>query len=223
MNMNFMSQERIWNPEDQKSDLIIIGAGSTGSFIALTLAKMGFSQIEVIDFDKVEAHNIPNQFFRVGDVGELKIVALAKIIKEFTDLEVSGNATMLTEENIDNELDISSNSIIINCVDNMKARQLTFDRLKGFPVKLVDTRMGGEGFSIHVIDCMNEEDCKEYQSSLDKPVKDTPCGEKGIIYTILAIASETANIIKKLDQAQPSPKILRREMKTYRFIAGGDE
>ena len=30
---------------------------------------MGFKDIEIIDFDKVELHNIPNQFYRVKDIG----------------------------------------------------------------------------------------------------------------------------------------------------------
>ena len=62
--MDFSRQYRIYNPEKSNLDITIIGAGSTGSFTALNLAKMGIKKIKGIDFDIVEAHNLPNQFFR---------------------------------------------------------------------------------------------------------------------------------------------------------------
>ena len=40
----------------------VIGAGATGSFITLALAKMGVRHITVYDDDTVEEHNLPNQF-----------------------------------------------------------------------------------------------------------------------------------------------------------------
>ena len=80
--MDFTRQNRILNPDECYSNIHIIGAGSTGSFIALNLAKMGMKNIIVYDFDKVEEPNIPNQFYRIKDVGKYKVTALKQIIKE---------------------------------------------------------------------------------------------------------------------------------------------
>ena len=63
--VNYLRQKRLFNPEEQSTEIIIVGAGSTGSFVSLNLAKMGMNKIKVIDFDIVEDHNIPNQFFRI--------------------------------------------------------------------------------------------------------------------------------------------------------------
>ena len=82
--MDFQSQAQIYNPENQKTKIVVIGAGSTGSFLSLTLAKMGLTNIKVIDYDKVEEKNIPNQFFRTQDIGKYKIDALKEIINDFT-------------------------------------------------------------------------------------------------------------------------------------------
>ena len=68
--MDFSRQNRIFNPDQSKINVTILGAGSTGSFIAFVLAKMGIKEIKVVDFDKVEAHNIPNQYYRLKDVGK---------------------------------------------------------------------------------------------------------------------------------------------------------
>ena len=71
--MKFTRQERIFNPNNQLSKITIIGVGCTGSFITLNLAKLGFNNINIIDFDKVEEENIPNQFYREKDIGKPKV------------------------------------------------------------------------------------------------------------------------------------------------------
>ena len=214
---NFTRQKRIFNPDEQSTEIIIIGVGSTGSFTALNLAKMGFNKIKVIDFDKVEEHNIPNQFFRMKDIGKFKVTALSEIIKEFTDLTIETENIKIGK---DYDFDINFNSLIILCVDSINARKLIYEKVKDFPIKLIDTRFGGEGYSIHSIDLSNDEHKKRFEKSLKGKIKETSCGEKSIIYTILNLASEVCNIVKKIDKEEESVNILRRELKTYKFISG---
>jgi sulfur carrier protein ThiS adenylyltransferase len=216
--MEFNRQYNIYNPENTNLDVTIIGAGSTGSFTALNLAKMGISNIKVIDFDIVEDHNIPNQFFRIRDVGKPKVEALKEIIEDFTEVKIDAENVEIKEEY---DFDITLNSMVIMCVDSIEARKLIYDKIKDFPIKLIDTRFGGEGYSIHVVDLNNDEDKLKFEKSLEGEIKETPCGMKGIIYTILSLASEVCNIVKKMDLSEEYPKILRREMKVYRFIGGG--
>ena len=56
--------------------ILIIGAGSIGSYTTLALSKMGAVLLTVVDFDEIEEHNIPNQFFKIDDIGKQKIEAL---------------------------------------------------------------------------------------------------------------------------------------------------
>lgn len=216
--MEFLSQERIYNPEKQRLNIQIIGAGSTGSFLALTLAKMGLKNIKVIDYDKVEEKNIPNQFFRMSDVGKLKIDALKEIIKDFTGTEIETENIKIDK---DYDFDMDLNTLVILCLDNMDGRKIIYEHLKEFPISILDTRFGSEGFSIHVVDLNEDEDKEVYEKSLDLEIMDTPCGEKGVIYSILNLASEVCNIVKKIDQNEEYVKLLKREMKTYRFISRG--
>ncbi len=218
MNDNvYRTQNRIYNPENQKVEPIIIGAGSTGSFIALCLAKMGINKISVIDFDKVEEHNLNGQFYRFSDIGEFKVDALKKIIKDFTDIEINA---INTEVNEDYDFDINLNSLIILAVDDMEVRKLIYEKVKEMPILLIDCRFGGEGFSIHLINLIDDEHRKRFEKSLNLQTMETSCGEKSIIYTILSLTSEVCNIVKKIEKEEETINILRRELKTYKFING---
>ena len=213
--MDFLRQTNIFNPKKQKSKIFILGAGSTGSFIVLTLAKMGFRNLNIIDFDKIESHNIPNQFYRIKDINNLKVNAIKEIVKSFSGTEI---ATEKIKIDKNHELDLDLNSIVVFCLDNIKTRQIVYNQIKDYPIKLIDTRMGGEGYQIYSIDLDNEEEKKFYEERLKTKTQDTVCGEKSIIYTILSIASETCQIIKNMDKGENYPKILKREMRTYKIL-----
>ena len=213
--MDFTRQTNIFDPENQNLDITIIGAGSTGSFTALNLAKMGFNKIKVIDFDTVEKHNIPNQFFRMQDIGKPKVDALQEIIKDFTGTEIQVENLEIKE---DYEFDLGLNTLILLCVDSIDVRKLIFEKVKEFPIMLMDTRFGGEGFSIHTVNLSETKENEKFAKSLNLKIKDTTCGAKSIIYTILSLASEVCNIIKKMEKEEAYPKLLKRELKTYNFI-----
>ena len=48
--------------------ILIVGAGGIGSTTAYTLAKMGCSNITVVDFDEVEIHNCSSQFYSAKQI-----------------------------------------------------------------------------------------------------------------------------------------------------------
>lgn len=214
--MDFTRQKAIFNPEEQELNIFIVGAGSTGSFISLTLTKMGFENLFIIDNDKVEEHNIPNQFYRTEDISKFKIEALQEIVNDFTGLEIGVLDEKITEKSEMDYLDL--NSLVILCVDNMKARKIIYKKIKDLPIKLIDTRMGGEGYQIYSIDLEKEEDKKFYEKTLNAEIKSAPCGEKAVIYTILSLASECSNIVKKIDKRENYPRTLKRELKTYTIL-----
>ncbi len=213
--MDYSRQNRIFNPDKSNLNITIVGAGSTGSFTAFTLAKMGIKKIKIIDFDKVELHNIPNQYYRLKDIGKLKVEALKEIIQDFSEVEVETENIFVDKDYI---FDLDMDTIVINCVDSIESRKIITELLEGIPIKVIDTRFGGEGYSIHYYNSGNEKEVEDYKKSLEVEFKETKCGEKSIIYTINSLASEVCNIIKKIQNNENHPELLRREMKTYRFI-----
>ena len=70
--------------EEAQADLVrlrvgVVGAGSVGGFIAESLARTGFENITLIDFDHVELRNLDRLLYATrGDVGASKVELLAK-------------------------------------------------------------------------------------------------------------------------------------------------
>ena len=223
MTDKYRNQEGIFNPENQRLKITIIGVGSSGSFIALTLAKMGFKDIEIIDFDRVELHNIPNQFYRMKDIGKYKVEALKDIIKEFTDIDVQETISKIEDysyiPNLPPNLDIGMNRIYIICVDNVETRRFIYSQLKDSPLTIIDGGLGGEEFHTLVLQMNNTEHQKIYEDYLKTEGKQAPCGMQNVIYTILNEASEICNIVKRIDKRETIPSQIRRDMRSYRILS----
>jgi len=213
--VDYMDQKGLYDPSKQKHKIIICGCGSTGSFIALCLAKMGISDITCIDFDKVEEKNVPNQFYREKDIGNSKVESIKEIIKDFSGIEIN----TINEKIDDNfEFDISLNTIVLLCFDNMESRKLVYEKLKDMPIFIIDLRFGSTGFQIYSVDLINEEEKAKYEITLKSKSIDTPCGQKGIIYSILNLASEVCQIVKQMDQDENYARVIKREMSNYKIL-----
>ena len=216
-NMNFTHQMEIFNPNDYNTKVVIIGAGSTGSHLAFILSKMGINDMMVIDDDKIEITNIPHQHYRISDIGKFKVDALKEIIKDFSNIDIKTDKNRIDENS---NINLGINTIFISCVDTLKSRKILLEHLEDSHNIFIDTRFGSEGYSINIIDLFNDNEVENYMNNLtNQPVKKTPCGEKGIIYSIDSLSSETANIVKKIIMGEKYPKVFRREMKTYNIIS----
>lgn len=75
-----------WGPEVQadlaRMRFCIVGAGSVGGFIAEALARMGAGFICLIDFDRVETHNLDRLCYaNKSDVGHFKVEVLDRYLR----------------------------------------------------------------------------------------------------------------------------------------------
>jgi len=70
------TQEKI-----RKTRILVAGCG-IGSTIAEAAMRVGFEQMALADGDRVDTHNLNRQAFRVRDIGEFKVKALARGLKE---------------------------------------------------------------------------------------------------------------------------------------------
>ncbi len=79
MNQNYNRQVGLVDIQSFRDNTIaIVGCGAIGSYVASSLAKMGLTNFNLYDFDKIEVHNLPNQFFKEKDVGKYKVNITAK-------------------------------------------------------------------------------------------------------------------------------------------------
>jgi len=176
----------------------IVGCGGVGSALGIILAKLGMSNFELWDFDKIDLVNIPNQFFKENSIGKLKTEELKENMELFSkDLDIEIVNQKFTTKNV------LTKPIVCCCVDSMKARKDIFEKaVKSKEAKLfIDTRMGGEIFEIFTIDLTNKDNIKYYKNNLfpDNEAASVRCTEKAIIFNVMTIASLVAcQLIKVL-------------------------
>lgn len=85
MQKYFKRQIELWGEEKQillqKKSIAIIGAGGLGSSLALALGSVGIGEVHIIDFDKIEYHNIHRQIsFTLEDQNQNKADINAKLL-----------------------------------------------------------------------------------------------------------------------------------------------
>lgn len=172
--------------------ITIIGAGSIGSFTTLALAKCGFHDLTVFDYDKIEEHNISNQFYPLNAVGIGKIDALLSMIHEFEGIKISG-----MEDEYRKEDGKGQKGIVISAVDSMSSRKTIYESIRRNKdvIAFIDGRMGGQQLEVYTAKLDSIDDKKCYVSTLwtDEETEDTRCTEKAVIYNVLLIAGMIVN------------------------------
>lgn len=105
--------------------ITVCGAGAIGSNLIDNLTRQGFSKLSVIDMDRVEVHNLNTQIYAEADVGALKVDALKNRVFRNIGVEIDAVNKELTASNVKQLL--KKASILVDCFDNNKARQLVQD------------------------------------------------------------------------------------------------
>lgn len=202
---------------DRLADLpiVVVGCGAVGSFVTLSLAKMGCTKITVYDDDNVDTHNLPNQFFKQADVGRPKVDALADIVEAFDGVAIDPRCERFTEQDVE--------GVVICSVDTMDARQAIWKNIRFNPrvCLYIDTRMGAEVAVVHAINPLDPDDVRLYEDSLhgSDTAFQARCTERAIIYTVLGLAAITAGKVKKHVMGQPFGKTIVRDFKLSALMA----
>lgn len=203
--MEYARQIGIFDPREyQDKKVTVIGVGAVGSFITIALAKMGISNIDVYDHDRVEEHNLPNQFYRSQDLGSLKVDALEEIVRKFTGGHLGVHPNRYAGERL--------SGVVIVAVDSMDVRKAIWLHIRRQPMVelLVDIRMGGEVAWMFAIRPGVDNDFYEQSLYSSADAYHAPCSQQSIIYTVLGTACFGSGIIKKylLNQAYPKELVV---------------
>lgn len=102
--------------------LVVCGAGALGSPLCDNLARHGARQMLVVDFDRVEEHNLGTQLYTRDDIGARKVEALAAHLFRATNVEIEVVAKKLDERNISKLL--RDADLVFDCFDNSASRRL---------------------------------------------------------------------------------------------------
>ena len=108
-------KEKHYLLEDKK--VLIVGAGGLGNFLATIINCIGLKKITIIDFDKIEIHNIHRQIqFTKNDIGQNKAKILGKKIKRCdTQIEI-------IEDKFNSIMDFDVD-LVFDATDNFEVRK----------------------------------------------------------------------------------------------------
>lgn len=212
MGLNLTKQALLVNNKAIKEYTVhIFGAGSIGSHLCRALAKTGFENIVVYDFDTVEEDNISAQAFGMKHIGMKKLEALKEIIKEETGVEIITKEGKVDEKT---EIPIEGKTIYFNAFDSIEARKIVWDKVKDFNVPWGETRIGRFDYRYYffVPGITPDKWKEEYDGMLQpgQPIADLKCGEK------CSFGPNTELVSKVLRQIL---NIVENKPLTYLFIS----
>ncbi|MGH7407411.1 MAG: ThiF family adenylyltransferase [Candidatus Methylomirabilales bacterium] len=214
--MDLYRQQDLIEPDQLDVPVTVVGCGGIGSFVVLALAKMGCRALAAYDDDRVEPHNIPNQAYRLSDVGRLKVEALADFVRDVAGAPLKIRAERVREQRLQ--------GVVVTAVDTMADRREIWLRgiryRAGVPLYL-DARMGAEVARILTVRPADPDDVRRYEASLyaDEEAVLLPCTAQAIVYTGFSIAGLVAGQIKKFLTGEPLKGELILDHKTLTFVA----
>lgn len=113
--------------------LAVCGAGAVGSNLVDNLARQGVRHMTVIDFDRVEPHNVGTQTYAENDTGAFKVEVLQAETFRSVGVEIAAVRTRLTERNVGKLL--QGADLVVDGFDNHESRALVTEhcRSAGIP------------------------------------------------------------------------------------------
>lgn len=181
----------------------IIGAGAIGSHVSIALAKMGFLNQKVWDFDEVSIENMSCQGYRFKDIGRMKVDALKDMVKDYSNQDIDVCPSKYQGERLD--------GIVVTAVDSMKVRRLAWDSLRRCQLTeyIIDPRMSAEYATMYTMNPNVEKDIVAYEKTFfsdDDGVQER-CTAKSTMYCATMISGLVAKTIKNLVNKQPYPRV----------------
>ncbi len=168
----------------------IVGVGTIGSHLALTLARMQVA-LELYDHDTIELHNLATQSYTARDIGAYKVDAVKRQIEAIGAEEgmVHANAEKFTAETR------IPTTFLVSCVDSIEARReiaMTILDAGIDDMAVHDGRVGAEQVEVYRF-----ANARDWLNSLPAQADTDPCGARFTAYTANICAGLLANNVKR--------------------------
>jgi molybdopterin-synthase adenylyltransferase len=174
-------------PQDRLRGLTatVVGVGAVGRQVAIQLAGIGVQRLQLVDFDRVEAHNVTTQGYLQEDIGRLKVAAVQKTI---TAIDPTIDLELIADRFRPKQV---VGPAIFCCVDSISSRASIWRSVEHRCQLWVDGRMLGE-----VIRVLTACDCgsrAHYASTLfaQREAQTGQCSSRSTVYA----ASITAGLM----------------------------
>lgn len=201
--------------------ILVVGAGGLGCPVLQYLCTTGIGTIGIIDFDRIELHNLPRQIlYSIDDVGKSKAPTAAEKLKTLNpSTKFIVFDQVLSKSNI--ESIFSQFELVVDGSDNFPTRYLVND----FCLQLNKVLVYGSIFNFEgQLAVFNYKGGKNLRDLYPEPPnpEDVPgCNENGVVGTLPAIiasmmAHETLKIILGIDTIQN--QLIIFDTKDWNFI-----
>lgn len=180
MTLDIIRHQELIDTDLFTDTVTVIGAGATGSWLVLQLAKLGIKNITVYDFDIIESHNVPNQIFGIKNIGESKVEALQDYVKWNTGIEINAINEPYTNQRL--------SGYVFCMVDTMAGRQeIWANAVKGKSAikHYVEPRMGLDVGRVYNVDPTNPIHHERYEDCFysDEEAEVSACGASMTVIT----------------------------------------
>ena len=197
--INSLRHSELYNPEDYADKRVaLIGVGTIGSHLALTLARMQVP-FTMYDHDTIEEHNLATQAYTRRDIGAYKVEAIRRQCEAIGAEEGTCEAVPARYTQQGGRFDL-----IVSCVDSIEARQDISQIMTDgdeYNIPVIDGRVGAEQVEVY-----RYANASEWLAGLPAQADTDPCGARFTAYTANICAGLMANNIKRelLGQSVPA-------------------
>lgn len=208
----------IWYEKIQQQTVTLAGIGGIGSYVGFLLGRLKPQRLIIHDPDRVETVNMSGQLYSQADVGNYKCVALANMVRDYT------NYSNIVALNDRFEANSEATNIMICGFDNMTARRTFYEKWKqkvlSYPADsdnrkkclFIDGRLAAEEFQVLSIQGDDERAMAEYEDKWlfsDAEAEETICSYKQTTFMANMIASVMVNVFVNFVANQCGPIIDR--------------
>ncbi|MDR1688132.1 MAG: ThiF family adenylyltransferase [Clostridiales bacterium] len=161
----------------QSKKILLLGAGAVGANIMLTLLLMGFKDITVLDFDKVEAHNCSRAaglFLPDRDTGKYK----ADVLRDYALSWGAKSESLICDVRDLGKHFFRSFGAVLVALDNMEAVCSVGAAIAGSGILTLRAATNEYNYSVEVFDNNSDACLCCWRGDVSMDTRVTGCGEK---------------------------------------------
>jgi len=145
------------------SSVVVIGAGAVGNEVLKNLCLLGVGRIHIIDFDRIEEHNLTRTIlFKPADVGKFKAEAAALACQQIDpNVKVTFSNSDFWQSLSFSEL--RTYDAVLCCVDNLEARIRLNQMCLIAHVDLFNAGIDSRNISVETYSFRSSTDCACYE------------------------------------------------------------
>jgi len=176
--------------------ITVIGAGAVGSNTVLQLARMGFGNITVIDFDEVSEENMNSQGYFTTHIGRKKVECLQEMVKLAIGFDIKVEDKYYIDDNL--------TGLVISAVDSMEVRKNIWENCTNAEY-IIDPRMAAEFATLAVMKRSSGKDLADYVKTLytdDEAIHES-CTAKATVYCANLLSGLVTKAVKDIATGNP--------------------